>query len=155
MKILTSKQKEIAHLIQKDISVTGFPFKKTGDILKLTESEILSTIRQFIEQGYIRKFGAILRHQKAGYKLNALVMWSVPASQTEATGNLFAAFPFISHCYERNPAFLGKYNLFTMIHSDGRSISSLIKDMVSATGIADYMILKSLKEYKKTSPEYF
>jgi len=42
-----------------------------------------------------------------------------------------------------------------MLHSDGRSISSLIKDMVNATGIGDYLILKSLKEYKKTSPEYF
>ena len=84
-----------------------------------------------------------------------LVVWSVPAQQTEKAGNIFASFPFISHCYEREPAFMDKYNIFTMLHSGGRSISSLIKDMVNATEIKDYLILKSVKEYKKTSPEYF
>ena len=155
MRKLTSKQKKIARLLQKDIPVTKFPFKKMSGAPTPGAKEILTALGQFREQGLIRKFGAILRHQKAGYGQNALVLWSVPASQTEATGRLFASFSFISHCYERHPAFLERYNLFTMLHSDGRSISSLIKDMVNATGIGDYLILKSLKEYKKTSPEYF
>ena len=103
----------------------------------------------------MRKFGAILRHQKTGYGKNALVVWSVPADQIEKAGKIFASFPFVSHCYERNPAFGKKYNLFTMLHSKNENILSMIKDMATATNIHDYLILESIQEYKKTSPEYF
>ena len=155
MKNLTIKQKKIARLIQKDIALQKFPFKKISRICALTEAEVLEITRQIMEKGFIRKFSAVLHHQKAGYKDNALVVWSVPNQQIEKAGNIFASFPFISHCYQRKPVFMDKYNVFTMLHSGGRSISSMIKEMVNVTGIKDYLILKSVKEYKKTSPEYF
>jgi DNA-binding Lrp family transcriptional regulator len=109
----------------------------------------------FLEKGIMRKFGAILRHQKAGYGKNALVVWSVPADQIEKAGKIFASFLFVSHCYERNPAFIKKYNIFTMLHSKDENILSLIKNMATATDINDYIILESIQEYKKISPEYF
>jgi siroheme decarboxylase len=155
MKNLTVKQKKVARVLQKDIAVMRFPFKDKGIFCGLTNDEVLKTTKQLLKKGFIRKFGAILRHQKAGYKKNALVVWSVPAKQTEKTGNIFASFPFISHCYERKPAFKKKFNFFTMLHSSDKSISSLIDEMVNVTGIKDYLILESVKEYKKTSPEYF
>lgn len=155
MEKLSIKQKRIAKFIQKDIPLQKFPFKTTGKYVALNEKEVLNTVRYFLDHGLIRKFGAILRHQRVGYKNNAMVIWSIPSEQTEETGNIFASFSFISHCYERKPAFAETYNIFTMLHSDGRSISSLIKEMVKATNAKDYLILKSVKEFKKTSPEYF
>jgi siroheme decarboxylase len=155
MKKLTLEQKKIARLIQRDIVVTQFPFKDIAGLCELTEEEILRATKQLRKDGYVRKFGAILRHQKAGYKENALVVWAVPQGQTQKTGNAFASFSFVSHCYEREPAFMKKYNLFTMIHSGEKNISALINEMVNATEIKDYLILESVQEYKKTSPEYF
>jgi DNA-binding Lrp family transcriptional regulator len=155
MEKLTIKQKKVARIIQKDIAIQKFPFRIIGKICSLTEEEVLKITKELGENGLIRKFGAILKHQKAGYKDNALVVWAVPSHLAEKTGNLFATFSFISHCYQREPAFGGKYNIFTMIHSGGISISSLIKEMVTASEINEYLILKSVKEFKKTSPEYF
>jgi DNA-binding Lrp family transcriptional regulator len=155
MENLSIKQKKVASLIQKDIAVHKFPFKETGNLCGLTEEKVLEITRQLLKKGLIRKFGAVLRHQKVGYKKNALVVWSVPDEQTEETGNIFSSFSFISHCYERKPAFMNKYNVFTMLHSVDENISSLINEMVNATKIKDYLILESAKEYKKTSPEYF
>ena len=152
---LTVKQKKVARAIQKDIAVIRFPFNELGNLCGLTNKNALDTTKQLFKKGFIRKFGAILRHQKAGYEKNALVAWSVPAEQTEKTGNMFASFPFISHCYERKPAFREKYNIFTMLHSKNDNLLSLIKDVAIATGISDYLILESIQEYKKTSPEYF
>jgi DNA-binding Lrp family transcriptional regulator len=152
---LTVKQKKVARVIQKDIAVIRFPFNETGNICGLTNEDVLDTTKQLLKKGFIRKFGAILHHQKAGYGKNALVVWSVPAEQTEKTGNMFASFPFVSHCYERKPAFRNKYNIFTMLHSKDENILLLIKDMAIVTGINDYLILESIQEYKKTSPEYF
>lgn len=155
MKKLSKKQREVASLIQKDIDIVPFPFEEAGKSCGLSGEEFLDIIRELTEKGVMRKFTAILRHQKAGYKENALVVWSVPSGETEKTGQIFASFSFISHCYERKPAFMGKYNIFTMLHSSEKNISSLIKKMTNATGIEDYQILKSIKEYKKSSPEYF
>ncbi|MCE5212700.1 MAG: Lrp/AsnC family transcriptional regulator [Deltaproteobacteria bacterium] len=155
MKNLKTEQNKVARLIQKDIAVKRFPFEEAGFSCELTGAEVLSTIKQFQKEGFIRKFGAVLHHQKAGYKENALVVWSVPDEQAVKAGRILASFSFVSHCYEREPAFLNQYNIFTMIHSDRKDISSLINDMVSATGIEKYLILKSVKEYKKKSPEYF
>jgi hypothetical protein len=42
-----------------------------------------------------------------------------------------------------------------MIHFKDENILPLIRDMVAAIGIDDYLILESIKEYKKKSPEYF
>jgi siroheme decarboxylase len=155
MENLTAKQKIVARLIQKDMAVIRHPFEETGNTCALTAEEVLNTTRQLLTNGFIRKFGAILRHQKAGYKKNALVVWSVPARQKQKTGNIFASFPFISHCYERKPAFKNKYNIFTMLHSSDNNYFSLINEMATASGINDYLILESIQEYKKTSPEYF
>ena len=81
------------------------------------------------QQGVIRKFGAILRHQRAGITRNAMVIWAVPPDRTEEAGGVFASFREITHCYERRPPFEGRYNLFTMIHTaegqPGRTIARI------------------------------
>lgn len=155
MKKLTDRQKEVSRRIQQDMGIEPYPFQAIAHECRLTSTEVLSIIRQLIDKKIIRRFGAILGHRKAGLTQNALVVWSVPEPIMEKTGKALAAFPFVSHCYERKPAFQGKYNCFTMIHSPSGEISSLIKTVSEATGIADYLILESVEEYKKTSPEYF
>jgi DNA-binding Lrp family transcriptional regulator len=155
MEKLNSKEKKVARFIQGDIPLVSSPFDEMGAFCGLTTDEILNISESFLEKGIMRKFGAILRHQKAGYGKNALVVWSVPADQIEKAGKIFASFLFVSHCYERNPAFRKKYNIFTMLHSKDKNILSLIKDMATATDINDYIILESIQEYKKISPEYF
>jgi DNA-binding Lrp family transcriptional regulator len=152
---LTVKQNEVARLIQEDIQIVSSPFAEIGNACSLTAREALDTTKELLKKGFIRKFCAILRHQKAGYKNNALVVWSVPADQVEKAGKMLSASRSVSHCYERKPAFQGKYNIFTMLHSQDESISLLIKDMTTAIGIHDYLILESIQEYKKKSPEYF
>ncbi|KQC06842.1 MAG: hypothetical protein APR62_07445 [Smithella sp. SDB] len=153
---MTEKQNKVARLIQKDLAVAKSPFDKIGESCGLTGREVLKIIKELSEKKIIRRFGAILRHQKAGYTKNVLVVWSVPAKQVEQSGKILSSYSFVSHCYERNPALKKKYNLFTMLHfKKDENILQLIRDMVKATGIDDYLILESIQEYKKKSPEYF
>ena len=155
MEKLTEKQNKVARLIQKDMAVIKYPFDETGESCGLSGKEVLNITKELLNENIIRRFGALLRHQKAGYTKNALVVWSVPANQIEQTGNVLSSYSFVSHCYERNPAFKENYNLFTMIHFKDENILPLIRDMVAAIGIDDYLILESIHEYKKKSPEYF
>ncbi len=153
--IMNKKEIELARVIQKDISTISRPFEKIAQQLGVTEADVIKSIKKFSRDGLIRKFGAILRHNKAGYKTNALIVWSVPIENTEKIGNLFSSFPYVSHCYERKPSLKNKYNLFTMIHSQTEDIDSLVRELSSSSKINDFLILKSIEEYKKTSPEYF
>jgi len=155
MEKLNNEEKKVARFIQRDIPLVSSPFDEIGASCGLTADEIVNISESFLEKGIMRKFGAILRHQKTGYVKNALVAWSAPADRIEKSGKIFASFIFVSHCYERNPAFKEKYNIFTMLHSKDKNILAMIEEMAIATGINDYIILESIQEYKKTSPEYF
>ncbi|MGV8058608.1 MAG: Lrp/AsnC family transcriptional regulator [Smithellaceae bacterium] len=152
---LTVAEKKLARLIQLDIPLVSRPFRETGKACGQSEEKVLNTTRRLQQEGYIRRFGAILRHQKAGYTGNSLVIWSVPPDQIEKAGQIMTAFSFISHCYERKPAFQNKYNLFTMLHTQDNNITVLIDTMAQAINSRDFLILESLQEYKKISPEYF
>ena len=155
MEKLTVKQNKVARLIQEDIKVVSSPFTEIGNACGLNAGEVLDTTKELLEKGFIRKFCAILRHQQAGYKNNAMVVWSVPADQVEKAGQMLSASRNVSHCYERNPPFQGRYNIFTMLHSQDEDIPLLTKDMATTLGIQNYLILESIQEYKKKSPEYF
>jgi len=155
MRKLTSTEEKVASLIQRDIPLTSKPFEQIANICSLTEKKVLDIIEELTQKGYIRRFGAILRHQKVGYTINALVLWSIPPTQKEKAGRTMAGFPFVSHCYEREPAFQGKYNIFTMLHTKDRNIAKLVKEMAQAIKSHDFLILESIQEYKKISPEYF
>jgi hypothetical protein len=42
-----------------------------------------------------------------------------------------------------------------MLHAQNEDIASLVERMCQQISGCDYLILDSLQEYKKTSPEYF
>jgi DNA-binding Lrp family transcriptional regulator len=118
---MTDQEKALARLIQADIPMEKRPFETMGKAVGLTGKDVLALIRQWKEQGLLRKVAVIVRHQRVGYTQNAMVLWSVPEEDCETAGTFFAAFPEITHCYERTPP-EGRYNLFrwTTIGSSSR-----------------------------------
>ena len=109
-----------------------------------------------IKAGIVRRFSASIRHRKLGIKANPMIVWKVPEERVEEVGRLFASFDEVTHCYERATA-SGKweYNVYTMIHGyDTGSVEKLAKKLAKAAGLYDYMMLYSVKEYKKTYKRY-
>jgi siroheme decarboxylase len=153
--MLTPERIKIAKYLQGDIPLNKRPFLDIGKKLTIEEALVIKALKYMKKKGAIRKFGAIVRHQRAGYAANAMVIWAVPESQCESTGNMFAAYPEITHCYERTPAFEGKYNIFCMVHFGKTGMGEMIQKMSSAASIEDYKILVSEEEFKKSSMEYF
>lgn len=153
--MLTGIEKKIAHLIQNDIPLVKRPFKSIGEQAGVSEEESLTAIRGLIKKGMVRKFGTILRHQKAGFTRNAMVIWAVSQGSIDATGHALASFGEVTHCYERTPPFAGKYTIFSMVHFREGEQKNILSKLSKATGIKDFKILISEEEYKKSSMEYF
>jgi len=150
-----NEDQNLLRQLQGDLPVEKRPFRAVASRAGTSEESVLDALRSLIVQGRVRKFGAILRHQRAGITRNAMVVWAVPPERTEETGTVFASFREITHCYERRPPLQGRYNLFTMIHAAEGKMESVIAKISGRSGIGDYQVLESLEEFKKSSMEYF
>ncbi|MBR2271490.1 MAG: Lrp/AsnC family transcriptional regulator [Fibrobacter sp.] len=126
-----------------DIPHTLTPFKDWG--------VSCDELREDLALKRMRRFGAILRHQEAGFAYNAMVCFNAANG-----GDILAQKPYISHCYER-PAFEGfPYTLYAMMHAQStEELNRQIKEAAELIGYPDYVVLHSVRELKKTRFRFF
>jgi len=154
--MLTELEKKIIASIQEDMAVTDRPYIKIAQNLGILETELLENLKDVCDGGVVRRVGATLRHQRTGFTANAMVAWKVDEDRIEEVGQKMASFRQVSHCYRRNPTDEWPYNLYTMVHaSDEQSCHATAREMSSAASVADYTLLFSREELKKTSMVYF
>ena len=154
--MLTDIEKRIIASIQEDMAVCARPYIAIAQKLGITEAELLDCLKDLSRRGVIRRFGATLRHQRAGFSANAMVAWKVDEDRIEEVGQKMATFHQVSHCYRRNPTADWPYNLYTMVHaSNEQACHETAQKMSRATSVQDYTLLFSREELKKTSMVYF
>jgi DNA-binding Lrp family transcriptional regulator len=154
--MLSQQEIEIVRCLQGDIPLVPRPFSLIAEQLGMEESELLKKVQEMQQRGIIRRFGAILRHRKAGVSANAMVVWEIPADQVERVGPLMAAIPAVTHCYQRPTASGWPYNLFTMVHGQSREeCEILVQALAESIGQYNYRLLYGTQEFKKTSMRYF
>ena len=137
--------------IQDGIPLTERPYRDIGNALWLSEDEVVSRLGRLIKEKKIRRFAASVAHRKIGINSNAMTVWRVPSERVDEVGPIMAGFPEVTHCYER-PTFPDwPYNVFTMIHGyTDEECERVIEAIKEKTGLEDYVILYSEKEFKKT-----
>jgi len=149
---------EIAYIreLQKDLPIQPEAFAPWAAALGVTPEALLQRAARFQEQGYMRRFAAVLHHREAGFRANAMGVWKVPPDRVHDLGPKFASFNAVSHCYQRPVYPDWPYNVFTMIHGrTSADCEKVIQAIASATGVTEYAVLYSTKEYKKTRVPYF
>lgn len=124
-----------------DIEIKPEPFTK----------EELGKLKQDLRLGKIRRFGAIVSHQKLHFSHNALVAW-----RKSSLGNKLSAAlkekEYLSHIYLRKPHRLWPYSLYTMVHAKTKEELSLFIDELSRLlNCREFRVLNTVKELKKTS----
>ena len=152
-----------------DIPHTHTPFKDWG--------VSCDELREDLAAKRMRRFGAILRHQNAGFAFNAMVCFRLneePFADSRHSDNpalrhsdnrrleesskvlVLAKKHYVSHCYER-PTFEGfSYNLYAMIHAQTREeLDCYIKEAAALLETSEFVVLHSVRELKKTSFGFF
>lgn len=153
---ISAKDKKLLGKVQGDLPLSLTPFAEVAKESGWKEEILLRRIRGFIRRGLIRRFGAILRHQKAGYRGNAMAVWKVREEQVPRVNRQVASFPAVSHCYLRTPLPEWPFNLYTMIHGRSEGDCRRIAGRISVkTGLSQYRLLFSRREHKKSSMTYF
>jgi DNA-binding Lrp family transcriptional regulator len=142
--------------LQRDLPLEARPFDAVADRLDMGADEFLRTAASFKERGIMRRYGARLDHYRAGFVTNALSCWKVEPERLEQVGRTLASHSCVSHCYERRTAPQWQYNVYAMIHGHSQEEPlSIARRLSEETGVPDYLVLPSTKEYLKRRMRYF
>ncbi len=132
------------------------PFAEVAGRADVSEAEVLERVRSWVQDGTIRRFGARVNHRSLGYVTNGMSVWRVPAEQVEHAGRFMASLPEVSHCYVRPPRPGWDYNLYAMIHgASNEAVLAVAGRIAQETGLEQYEVLFSTREFKKSAPRYF
>ena len=152
-RILSDSDRTRIHIACDDIPHSLTPFKDWGVSCE--------ELREDLALKRMRRFGAILRHQEAGFAFNAMVCFAnsefgFQNSELKKAGEILAGKRYISHCYDR-PAFEEfAYTLYAMMHAQSADeLDRNIKEAAESIGTPDYVVLHSVRELKKTSYRFF
>lgn len=154
--MLTDLEKKVIAAVQGDIPIAERPFEAIAQRIGASEDDVIDTLQSLQDRGILRRFGATLKHQRSGFKANAMMAWRIPEDRIERVGETVAGFSEVTHCYRRDPSGDWPYNLYSMIHAqDEDGCFEIARRMSTAVGETDYKLLFSRRELKKTSMQYF
>jgi DNA-binding Lrp family transcriptional regulator len=148
--------REYIRQLQKDIEIVKEPFKTITENLEISSTDLFDRVKEYEKIGIMRRFAAILRHRQAGFTANGMIVWKIPEEKIDEKGLKIASFPQVSHCYRRPIYPDWEFNVFSMIHARTMEAAEKIaKEISSVTGIENYRILFSSREFKKERVRYF
>ena len=153
----TPEEKKILAIVQGNLPDTLHPYDDVAKQCGVTTGEVIGLLSRLKDSGAIRRFGATLRHQRAGFGHNAMVAWVATEEEAEKYGPIVADHPAISHAYFR-PAQSADwpYTLYTMVHGKTRQeCRDVVEELKGKWPLKECAILESIAELKKTSMIYF
>jgi DNA-binding Lrp family transcriptional regulator len=141
--------------LQTPLPLVERPFDELATDIDASAGELLDFAKRHLG-GAVRRYVGTLRHRKLGVKENGMVVWRVAEDEVQAAGERLAAAPEVSHCYARNPVPNFPYTLYSMVHGPSReSCRDIARELSRETGLEDYAVLFSEREFKKQRLRYF
>lgn len=142
----------VLRVIPQDFPISERPYKEMAESMGISEKELIETLKNLKKRGIVRRVAAALHHRKASYTHNAMVLWKVSEEEIGRVGRSMSGFSEVSHCYERDRGGYWDYTVYTMIHGRGREdCMEIVKRISEQTGISDYQVFFSKREFKKVS----
>lgn len=139
---------------QGGLPLVARPYEAVGAMLGVPGEQVRQRLAQMLQDGLIRRIGAVPNHYRLGYTANGMSVWDVADEHVAALGPRVAALPFVSHCYRRPRHLPGwPYNLFAMLHGTSReAVRSQADEVAALLGGAcrSHDILYSTAILKKT-----
>ncbi len=153
----------ILKLLQGDIPLVSHPYKTLAEEFGISEDKVLRRIEMLRDVKVIRRIGATINHQQAGYTVTVMTAWNAEPREGETrksalnrVGKTLAANPCVTYCYARKTAPGWDWPVFAMLHAKSEEeMNSAIKQLMQKVGTADVRIMKTVREWKKTSMQYF
>lgn len=118
---------------QRGLPLVPRPYEALGVMLGTSGDAVRERLAQWLEQGLVRRIGAVPNHYRLGFTANGMTVWDVDDESIDSLGRRVGALPFVSHCYRRprqRPDW--PFNLFAMLHGHSRAEVERQRDAVRA-----------------------
>ena len=140
---LSALDKKILNKIQEDIPLVPEPFKALAKDTGVTEEDLFKRIEELKNKGIIRGHAVGINHKILGFK-STLLGLRVLQDKVESLGKELAAYPEITHCFQRK----GEFNLWAVfIYKDGR-LKEFLDKLGQKIGKENILNLKTLRKFK-------
>jgi DNA-binding Lrp family transcriptional regulator len=119
--MLSDFDRALVRATQGGLPLVPRPFDELGARLGASGQQVRERLAQMIDEGLVRRIGAVPNHYRLGFTANGMTVWDVDDERVDALGTAVGALPGVSHCYRRprrEPAW--RYNLFAMLHGKSR-----------------------------------
>ncbi len=147
------RDKAILAAIEDGLPLIERPYRAVADRLDLKQSEIIDRLDHMKTSGIVTRFGCVVRHEKLGYKSNAMAVWDVPHDRLDDVVESFARHPKVTLCYRRPQHLpLWPYNIFCMVHARSRWDAYAVIDEINLeadTGLLRQAVLFSKRCFKQ------
>jgi DNA-binding Lrp family transcriptional regulator len=139
---------------QEGLPLVPQPYHAVAEQVGITPDEVIKRMRAMLDNGVIRRIGAVPNHYALGYKANGMTVWDVEDERIDELGERIGQLDFVSHCYQR-PRHLPDwtYNLFAMVHGHDRAEAEQQAQRIAALlgdACRKHEILYSTRILKKT-----
>jgi len=119
--MLDGIDRQIVVATQAGLPLTPTPYRALAARVGVEEHDVTARLTRLMDEGAIRRIGAIPNHYALGLTANGMSVWDVADDQIAEIGARVAALDFVTHCYERPRCLpLWPYNLFAMLHGRSR-----------------------------------
>jgi DNA-binding Lrp family transcriptional regulator len=141
---LDELDKAILNQIQSSFPLTPRPYAAVGELLGLSEDEVVSRVQRMVAAGVIRRIGANFNSRRLGYT-STLCAAHVPPEQIESFIQVVNHFPGVTHNYLR------RHHLniwFTLIAESTERIEEILGEIGKQSGIAEIYSYPAKKIFK-------
>lgn len=151
---LDELDRRIIRATQSGLPLVHRPYEAVGAALGISGEQVRERLQAMLDEGLIRRIGAVPNHYRLGFTANGMSVWDVADERVDELGERIGQLPFVSHCYRRpRRAPVWNYNLFAMLHGRSRDeVEAQAKQVAALLGDAcrAHDILYSTAILKKT-----
>jgi DNA-binding Lrp family transcriptional regulator len=104
MQEIDQRDRELLNALQNEIPLVTTPFAVLGQLIDMSEKEVIKRTERFRSEGLIRQISALLDGRLLGYR-TALVAAKVSEERLEQAAAVISAHPGVSQNYRRNHDF--------------------------------------------------
>ncbi|MEQ1803810.1 MAG: Lrp/AsnC family transcriptional regulator [Burkholderiaceae bacterium] len=148
----------LAALLEGGLPLMPQPYDVWADTLRQSRAQLLATLQRWLCEGTLRRFGAIVRHQEAGFTHNAMTLFDVPDESVDLCGLRLAGQRGVTLAYRRERATGWPYNLYCMVHGrDRTAVRAAIDEAIANCELQAHAgaVLFSRRRFKQGGASYF
>jgi len=113
--------RRIVAATQAGLPLVREPYRVIAEKVGLGQAEVIARLKRLLDEGAIRRIGAVPNHYALGFTANGMSVWDVADQAVAEIGARIGALDEVTHCYERPRHLpLWPYNLFAMVHGHTR-----------------------------------